>query len=90
MIKFTAIRLEQFLPNDNKIPDGIFSNGLGDPRKILTLNWVIDTVQGRRTVYNKDWIAYNDNGEKLIIEREVMNQFITDVADPPPNFGGGW
>jgi hypothetical protein len=90
MSQFKAIKIEQFLPDEDKIPDGVISNGLGDPRKILELDWVIDTVRGRKIIYGKDWIAYNADGEKLMIKSRTMREFITNEFDPPPNFEGGW
>lgn len=72
---FTAIKIEQFLPLENKIPDGVISNGLGDPKERLDLDWAIDTVKGRKTISNKDWIAYNADGEKLMIESHTMREF---------------
>lgn len=82
--KIATIEAEQFLPNENKIPDGVISSGLGDPRKRYDLDWVIDTLEGRMTVNNGDWIATGVDNEKWAIKQDIFEQTYEPVEDYYP------
>ena len=72
--KTSTVEAEQFLPLDNKIPAGVLSSGLGDPRKRHDLDWVIDTLEGRMVVKNGDWICTGIAGEKWAIKDDIFKR----------------
>lgn len=74
--KIATIEAEQFLPNENKIPDGVISSSIG--------HWVIDTLEGRMTVNNGDWIATGVDGEKWAIKQDIFNRTYEPVEDYYP------
>lgn len=72
--KIATVTAEQFLPLENKIPSGVISTGLGDPRKRNDLDWVIDTLEGRMLVHNGDWICTRIDGEKWAITDDIFKR----------------
>ena len=72
--KTATVEAEQFLPLQNKIPKGVISSGLGDPRKRHDLDWVIDTLEGRMTVINGDWICTGIDGERWAIKDSIFKR----------------
>lgn len=69
--KPAVIEAEQFLPNENKIPAGVYSDGMGDPRKTLH-SWVINTLEGRMFVNDRDWIITGVKGEQYLCTPEMF------------------
>lgn len=72
--KTSTVEAEQFLPVKDQIPAGVFSSGLGDPRKRHELDWVIDTLEGRMTVNDGDWICTGIDGEKWAIKESIFDR----------------
>lgn len=72
--KTATVEAEQFLPLENKIPSGVLSSGLGDPRKRHDLDWVIDTLEGRMTVKSGDWICTGIDGEKWSVKDDIFKR----------------
>lgn len=70
--KPVIIDAEQFFPNEGRIPAGVFSSGLGDPRKRHDLDWEIDTLEGRMIVHNGDWIITDVKGEKYACKPDIF------------------
>lgn len=68
-MKTATVEAEQFLPLENKIPSGVLSSGLGD--------WVIDTLEGRMTVRNGDWICTGIDGEKWAVKDDIFKRTYT-------------
>lgn len=67
-----VIEAEQFLPLLDQIPDGVYSSGNGDPRKIPDLDWRIDTLEGPLHVSNGDWIITGVAGEKYPCKPDIF------------------
>jgi hypothetical protein len=62
-----VIDAEQFLPDANQIPIGVYSSGQGDPRTDSALSWMINTINGPQQIHNGDWVI-TDSGFKRIMD----------------------
>ncbi len=83
--KTATIRAEQFLPNENKIPAGVISDGCGDPRKSHHYNWIIRTLENNcHYVSDGDWIATGIQGEQWAIKPDVFAATYEEVVPAPP------
>jgi len=69
--KTALVSAEQFLPSEGKIPEGVFSDGLSDPRR-STAEWCLQTLEGRHTLRNGDYICTGPNGEKWNVEQSIF------------------
>lgn len=90
--KTALVSAEQFLPSEGKIPEGVFSDGLADPRK-STAEWCLQTLEGRHTLRNGDYICTGPNGEKWNVEQSIF-EATYEPASPPareeaPDEGAG-
>lgn len=74
-----VIDAEQFLPGINKIPSGVVSDGLGDPRKNPIFSWVIKTLEGDMQVSNGDWIITGIQGEKYPCKQDIFKATYEEV-----------
>lgn len=72
--KPVVIDAEQFLPDENKIPDGVISDGNGDPRKDQRYSWIINTLEGNMYVSYGDWVITGVNGEKYPCKPDIFEK----------------
>lgn len=71
--KTALIDAEQFLPAEGKIPAGVKSSGLGDPRTDPACQWIISTLENNvHYVTPGDWIATGVQGEHWAIKPDVF------------------
>jgi hypothetical protein len=71
--KTALIGAAQFLPREGKIPDGVISDGNGDPRKDSRFSWIISTLENNvHYVSDGDWIATGIQGEHWAIKPDVF------------------
>lgn len=71
--KTALVDAEQFLPRENKIPDGVISDGLADPRKSPEkASFVLDTLEGRHELRSGDYICTGPAGERWNVSREIF------------------
>lgn len=79
--KLSIVEAEQFLPDQDIIPKGVISSGLGDPRKRYDLDWIMHTPDGRKLVRDGDWICTGSNGERWAVRDSVFRRDYTPVAE---------
>jgi hypothetical protein len=70
--KTALIEAEQFLPAENKIPAGVYSDERADPRKDPRASWCLKTLEGRHILRDGDYIVTGAKGEKYNVEREIF------------------
>ncbi|WP_269219224.1 PGDYG domain-containing protein [Brevundimonas vesicularis] len=80
--KTALVEAEQFLPAEDKIPPGVFSDGLSDPRK-STSQWVLETLEGRHTLRPGDYICTGPAGERWNVERSIFEATYELVTTQP-------
>jgi hypothetical protein len=85
--KTALVQAEQFLPAEGKIPDGVISDGNGDPRKNSRYSFVLDTKEGRHYLRNGDYICTGPSGEKWNVERGIFESTY-ELADAAPAQAG--
>jgi hypothetical protein len=78
--KTALVEAEQFLPNEGKIPNGVFSDERADPRTDARAAWCLDTMEGRHYLRDGDYICTGAKGEKWNVEREVFEATYELVA----------
>ena len=81
--KTALVTAEQFLPAIGRIPRGVFSNGLGDPRKRYDCEWVLNTKEGQHYVRDGDYICTGPAGEQWNVAREIF-EATYEEADAAP------
>lgn len=69
--KTALVSAEQFLPADGKIPAGVFSDGLSDPRK-SPAEWCLQTLEGQHALRNGDYICTGPSGERWNVEQSIF------------------
>lgn len=69
--KTALVEAEQFLPGEDKIPAGVFSDELSDPRR-SPAQWVLETLEGRHVLRDGDYICTGPSGEKWNVERAIF------------------
>lgn len=69
--KTALVSAEQFLPDEGKIPAGVVSDGLADPRRSAA-EWVLDTLEGRHTLRPGDYICTGPKGERWNVEQSIF------------------
>lgn len=79
--KTALVSAEQFLPSEGKIPDGVFSDGLSDPRS-SPAEWCLQTLEGRHTLRNGDYICTGPNGEKWNVEQSIFEATYKPAPTP--------
>jgi len=70
--KTALVSAEQFLPGEDKIPAGVRSSGMGDPRKGGDFDWVLDTLEGTHTLRGGDYICTGPAGERWNVACEIF------------------
>lgn len=81
--KTALVEAEQFLPGEGKIPVGVVSDGFGDPRKDARYSFVLDTLEGRHTLRDGDYICTGPAGERWNVAREIF-EATYEPATPTP------
>lgn len=79
--KPVVIDAEQFLPSEGTIPEGVTSDGNGDPRKDARYSWIVETLEGPLRVSNGDWIITGVKGERYPCKPDVFAQTYEPVGD---------
>jgi hypothetical protein len=82
--KTALVTADQFLPAIGQIPNGVFSNGRGDPRKRYDCEWVLNTKEGQHYVRDGDYICTGPAGEQWNVEKDIFEATYEEVADPTP------
>lgn len=70
--KTALVEAEQFLPNEDKIPAGVFSSESTDPRKDPLADWMLKTMEGVHILRDGDYICTGSDGEKWNVERSIF------------------
>lgn len=70
--KPVVISAEQFFPDQDQIPDGVISDGLGDPRKTPLMEWIIQTLEGPMRVSPGDWVITGVKGERYACKPDIF------------------
>ncbi len=83
--KPVVIEAEQFLPSKGEIPDGVISDGLGDPRKDAKFSWIIPTLEGPHYVSDGDWIITGVKGERYACKPDIFEMTYEPVYLPEAN-----
>ncbi len=87
--KTALVTAEQFLPGIGQIPEGVYSDGHGDPRVRQDCNWVLDTKEGRHTLRGGDYICTGPAGEQWNVAQEIFEATYEEAAltlkDDPGN-----
>ena len=78
--KTSLVEAEQFLPNEGKIPEGVISNGLGDPRK-TNYEWIVKTLEGPLIINSGDWVLTGINGEHWSVRKDIFEKTYELAAD---------
>jgi len=78
--KTSLVEAEQFLPNEGKIPEGVISNGLGDPRK-TNYEWIVKTLEGPLIINSGDWVLTGINGEHWPVRKDIFEKTYELAAD---------
>ncbi len=76
-----AITAEQFLPNIGQIPKGVYADGLGDPSKRTSDDWVLNTAKGKCAVRGGDYICTGPRGERWRVAKGVFEATYEEVAE---------
>lgn len=82
--KTALVTAEQFLPEAGQFPKGVYSNGLGDPRKRYDCEWVLNTLEGQHFIRVGDYICTGPAGEQWNVAKEIFEAAYEEVATPSP------
>lgn len=82
--KTALVTAEQFLPAVGQIPDGVYSDGHGDPRKRPDCSWVIDTKEGRHNVRDGDYICTGPAGERWNVANDIFEATYEEFSGLAP------
>jgi hypothetical protein len=80
--KTALVEAEQFLPSENKIPAGVYSSGLADPRRSHE-TWMLKTLEGEHTLRAGDYICTGPAGERWNVAREIFEATYEPVQKDP-------
>lgn len=78
--KTALVTAEQFLPAIGQIPNGVYSDGHGDPRMRPDCHWVLDTKEGRHDVRGGDYICTGPAGEQWNVAKEIFEVTYEEVG----------
>lgn len=82
--KTALVSAEQFLPAENKIPSGVYSNGMGNPQTHPLFDWCLMTLEGEHVLRNGDYICTGHAGERWNVAREIFEATYELAAPTPP------
>lgn len=68
------VEAEQFLPDEDKIPKGVTSDGPRSPKTDSRAAWILRTNEGASYPKSGDYIVTNPDGSKAIMPREVIEE----------------
>lgn len=68
------VEAEQFLPEEDKIPDGVMSDGLRSPKEDPRSFWMLKSSVGTSYIKSGDYVITTDDGTRYIMERELFEQ----------------
>ncbi len=68
------VEAEQFLPDEDKIPAGVISDGPRTPRTDKRASWILHTPNGTSYLKPGDFIITNTNGDRYIMNAELFEK----------------
>jgi hypothetical protein len=72
--KTIEIVAEQFLPNEDKIPEGVTSDGLRSPRTDPRSKWVLLSNDGLKYLADGDYVITDASGERYVIQKAQFEE----------------
>jgi len=75
MAKYVAtleIDAEQFLPDEDKIPKGVTSDGPRSPKVDPRSSWIVYTREGAKYLKSGDYVVKNADGSLSHMEKAVF------------------
>lgn len=64
------VEAEQFLPDEDKIPAGVVSDGPRNPKNDPRASWIVPTIDGAVYLRDKDYVITNVDGTRYVMKPE--------------------
>jgi hypothetical protein len=71
---YVEIEAEQFLPEEDKIPKGVASDGLRSPKTDPRAAWMLTNKSGGSYIKSGDYVITVADGDRYIVPKDLFEK----------------